>query len=208
MEDILDLYAEPYDPLRPVVCMDEMPIGLISNAREPLPARAGSDAKEDYEYIRNGGATIFGALDLKGGTRLLQVEEFRKGVDFARFLRRLVDETYSHAEVIRLVLDNLSTHTKGALYQAFPPHEARRLAQKLEFHYTPKHGSWLNAVELEFAAAKKQCLGRRIGDIVELSCILQAWQDERNARRAGVRWTFQTQDARKKLEKIYPANEA
>jgi hypothetical protein len=208
MEDILDLYSESYDLSRPVVCMDEMPVGLVSAAREPLPARPGSCAKEDYEYIRHGSASIFGALDLKGGTRLLQVSERRTGIDFARFLKRLADEIFPWADSIRLVLDNLSTHNKGSFYQAFEPAEARRLAKRFEFHYTPTHGSWLNAIELEFAAAKTQCLECRTGTLQDLVRSLQAWQDERNARKAGVRWTFETCMARTKLSYIYPTNEA
>lgn len=208
MEDILDLYSEPYDLAKPVVCMDEMPVGLVSAAREPLPARPGSCAKEDYEYVRQGSASVFGALDLKGGTRLLQVSERHTGVDFANFLKRLADEIFPWADTIRLVLDNLSTHNKGSFYQAFEPVEARRLAIKFEFHYTPTHGSWLNAVELEFAAAKTQCLQTRTGSIQELAQNLAAWQKDRNDRKLGVRWTFQTVVARTKLKHIYPSNEA
>ena len=208
MEDILDLYSEAYDLSRPVVCMDEMPVGLVSAAREPLPARPGSPRKEDYEYIRHGSATIFGALDLKGGTRLLQVSQRHAGVDFAYFLKRLADEVFPWAQVIRLVLDNLSTHNKGSFYEAFEPCQARRLAKRFEFHHTPPHGSWLNAIELEFAAAKIQCLESRTGNIADLALNLQAWQDERNARRVGVRWTFETCTARTKLKYLYPTNEA
>jgi hypothetical protein len=204
MEDILDLYAQAYDLARPVVCMDEMPVGLISSAREPMPAKPGSCAKEDYEYIRHGSACIFGALDLKGGTRLLQVSERRTGVDFAKFLRRLADEIFPWTDVIRLVLDNLSTHNTGSFYQAFEPAEARRLTQRFEFHYTPNHGSWLNAVELEFAAVKAQCLEARTGNIEALARNIQPWQEERNARHANVRWTFDTCTARTKLSFIYP----
>jgi transposase len=207
MEDILDLYSEAYDLSRPVVCMDEMPVGLVSAAREPLPAKPGSCAKEDYEYVRHGGASVFGALDLKGGIRFLHVSEQRRGVDFAHFLKRLADEVFPWADAIRLVLDNLSTHHKGALYEAFEPAEARRLAKKFEFHFTPTHGSWLNAVELEFAAAKTQCLQTRTGTIQELTKNLEAWQNDRNNRKTRVRWTFETITARTKLKHIYPTNE-
>jgi len=204
MEDILDLYSEPYDLSRPVVCMDEMPVGLVSASREPLPAIPGSCAKEDYEYLRHGSASVFGALDLKGGTRLLQVNERRAGVDFARFLHRLADEIFPWAQTIRLVLDNLSTHNKGSFYEAFDPALARRLAMRFEFHYTPTHGSWLNAVVLEFAAAKTQCLQARMGTIRELAEHLDAWQKDRNERKVGVRWNFDTTAARTKLKRIYP----
>lgn len=208
MEDVLELYREPPDPRFPVVCVDEMPVGLVSHAREPLPARPGDPAKEDYEYVRRGSATVFGALDPKEGKRLLEVRERRAGVDFARFLRRVSDEMCPRAERIRLVLDNLSTHSKAAFYEAFPPEEARRLAARFEFHHTPKHGSWLNAVELEFAAAKRQCLDRRVSDAGELARMLEEWQDRRNEERARVRWTFDVQNAREKLKRIYPTNEA
>jgi transposase len=208
MEDVIDLYHEPHDPKRPVICMDEMPVGLIEHARRPLELRPGSPAKEDYEYVRKGSATIFGALDLKGGRRLLQVSERRTGVDFAHFIRRLIDEVYPDADQIKLVLDNLSTHTKGAFYEAFSPQEARRIIKKIEFHYTPKHGSWLNAVELEFAAGKSQYLARRIGGIEDLTTTVKAWQDGRNAAKLGVRWNFDIQNARTKLKRIYPTNEA
>jgi DDE superfamily endonuclease len=208
MEDLLDLYAEPYDCLRPVVCMDEMPVGVIGHFREPLPCRPGKDAKEDYSYVRKGSATVFGALDFKGGKRLLEVSEQRTSIEFAHFIRKIVDQVCPDASVVRLVLDNLSTHTKGAFYETFPPDEARRLLKKLEFHYTPKHGSWLNIVELEFAASKKQCLDRRFESIDDLRAAMAAWQDQRNEAKAGVRWTFETTHARTKLKRIYPTNEA
>jgi transposase len=208
MEDVLDLYREPYDPLRPVVCMDEMPVGLVADARQPLKVRPGSDAKQDYEYIRNGSASVFGALDLKAGSRLLRVEGRRTKIEFAHFLKAVVDELCPDATVVRLVLDNLTTHTKAALYDAFEPEEARRIARKLEFHYTPKHGSWLNAVELEFAAAKKQCLDTRTPDIEQLTNTLNDWQQQRNKDKVRVRWTFQTETARTKLKTVYPPIEA
>ena len=207
MEDILDLYSEGYDLSKPVVCMDEMPVGLVSAARQGLRARPGSCAKQDYEYLRHGSANVFGALDFKGGTRLLEVSQRRTAVDFACFLKRLADEVFPWASLIRLVLDNLSTHNKGSFYQAFAPQEARRLAQRFEFHYTPTHGSWLNAIELEFAAAKTQCLNNRTGTIQELARTLEAWQQERNERKAGVRWTFETTTARTRLKHIYPTND-
>jgi transposase len=208
MEDILDLYSQSYDLSRPVVCMDEMPVGLTSASRKPLPARPGDCAKHDYEYVRHGSACVFGALDLKGGTRAFQVTQSRTGADFARFLKILADEVFPWAKTIRLVLDNLSTHNQGSFYEAFPPEEARRLAQRFEFHYTPTHGSWLNAVELEFAAAKTQCLKERTGTTQELETSLKAWQDLRNQQKLRVRWTFEISHAREKLKRLYPTNEA
>ena len=207
MEDVLDLYAQPYDPARPVVCLDEMPVGLLGHVREPLCMRRASPAREDYEYKRNGSASVFAALDLKGGRRLMEATERRAGVDFARFVRRVVDELCQGALKVRLVMDNLSTHRLSSLYEAFAPEEARRIARALELHFTPSHGSWLNAVELELAAAKKQCLSRRVGTLEQLRRELSFWQDERNARRVRVRWTFDTQAARQKLAGVYPTNE-
>lgn len=207
MEDVLGLYALPHDPLCPVICLDEMPVQLLSHTREPLPMRPGSDLKEDHEYARGGTASVFAALDLKGGKRLIEATERRAKADFARFVRRVVDELCAGCEKVRLVLDNLSTHSKAALYEAFAPEEAYRLAQLVELHFTPRHGSWLNAVELEFSAARSQCLARRVASIEELRREMRAWQDERNAKKARVRWTFDVPSARAKLKKIYPANE-
>lgn len=204
MEEILDLYSQPYDLSRPVVCMDEMPVGLVSDSREPLPARPGRVAKQDYEYVRHGGANVFGALDFKGGRRCLQVSHRRTGADFACFLKKLADEVFPWAQTIRLVLDNLSTHNMGSLYEAFEPSEARRLAKRFEFHYTPAHGSWLNIAELEFAALKTQCLKSRTGTIQELEEQIRAWERERNECNQTVRWTFETSCARDKLKRIYP----
>ena len=190
MEDILDLYSQPYDLSRPVVCMDEMPVGLVSASREPLPAIPGSCAKEDYEYLRHGSASVFGALDLKGGTRLLQVNERRAGVDFARFLHRLADEIFPWAQTIRLVLDNLSTHNKGSFYEAFDPALARRLAMRFEFHYTPTHGSWLNAVETLFSRLTRRRLKRGVfRSIVELQAAINRFLAETNADPKPFVWT-------------------
>jgi transposase len=204
MEDLLELYALPSDPLRPVVCLDETSVGLAEDVREPLPARPGTPRREDAEHAPKGGVSVFAALVPKEGKRLLWAGPTRTARDFAHFARRVVDELCAGAERVRLVLDNLNTHVEGSLYKAFPPEEARRLARKLEFHYTPRHGSWLNPVELEFAALKKQCLDRRLGTLEEVMEQIQAWQRERNEKRARVRWTFDLTAAREKLARIYP----
>lgn len=204
MEDLLELYGAPYDPERPVVCLDEKPVCLLADARETLPMRPGSDAKEDYEYVRGGSVTLFGALDFKGGRRLLQVSARRAKEDFAHFVKKVVDELCAGAERVRLVLDNLSTHSLGALYDTFGADEARRLCRLLELHYTPRHGSWLNPVELEFAVCQKQCLSERPGSLEDLCRTVGAWKDERNRQRAKVRWNFSTQTARETLKRIYP----
>lgn len=199
--------ARPHAPEFPVVCLDEMPVQLLSHTREPLAARPGDDRKEDHEYAREGTASVFAALDLKGGRRLVEATERRAKADFARFVRRVVDEMCAGCEKVRLVLDNLSTHSRRALYEAFAPEEAYRLSQALELHFTPRHGSWLNAVELEFSAARSQCLARRVASLDELRKELEAWQDERNASKARVRWAFDVPAARTRLARIYPSNE-
>jgi hypothetical protein len=208
MEDLLALYAEPHDPLRPVVCLDEMPLGLTGHVREPLPVEPGRPAKEDHEYVRKGSATLFGALAPGGGLRLLEVRETRTALDLAHFLKRVVEELCAGAERVRLVWDNLNTHARASLYKAFPPEEARRIAAKLELHPTPLHGSWLNMAELEFSVLKRQCLDRRIGSMEELAKAVGAWQEARNRERAGVRWNFGVEEARMKMKKVYPSNEA
>jgi transposase len=208
MEDVLGLCTEPHDPAFPVICLDEMPVQLLSHTREPLTMRPGDDRKEDHEYAREGTASVFAALDLKGGRRLLEATERRAKADFARFVGRVVDELCAGATGVRLALDNLSTHSKAALHEAFEPEEAYRLAQALEFHFTPRHGSWLNAVELEFSAARSQRLARRVASLEEPRRELAAWQDERNARKARVRWTFDVPAARSKPQRICPSNEA
>ncbi len=205
MEDVLDLYERPYDPARPVVCFDERPCQLIAEARPGTAPAPGRPARDDYEYVRHGSANLFGYFEPLHGWRQMEVTARRTKQDFARCLRRLVDEFYPHAETICLVLDNLSTHTKAALYDTFPPAEAHRLARRLEFHHTPKHGSWLNAVEIEFAALSKQCLDRRIGDLDTLANETAAWTAARNATTTTVTWQFRTADARTKLRRLYPA---
>ncbi|WP_328774766.1 IS630 family transposase [Deinococcus aquaedulcis] len=206
MEHVLDLYAEPFDAAFRVVCFDERPCQLIADVVQPTPLQPGQPFRYDYEYERRGTANLFGYLEPKGNRRWLDVTERRTKADFARCMQRLVDEFYPAATKIRLVLDNLSTHSKGVLYETFGAAEAHRIASKLEFHFTPKHGSWLNAVEIEFAALSKQCLDRRIGSKEELHDEVQAWVAERNRQKRGVNWTFSTAMARQKLARLYPTN--
>jgi hypothetical protein len=205
MEDVLDLYAEPADPRRPRVCFDERPYQVVGETRAPRPAGPGRPARHDYEYKRNGTANLFVHFCPDTGWRHVAVTERRAKPDFAHQMRALVDEHFPDAEMIRLVLDNLNTHTPAALYEAFPPEEARRLAAKLEFHYTPKHGSWLNMAELEISALSRQCLERRLGDIPTLRREVAAWEAPRNAARATVHWRFTSTDARTKLHRLYPS---
>jgi hypothetical protein len=204
MEDVLDTYARPYDPGRPVVCVDEGGKQLIGDVREPLPVRPGSAAKQDGEYARGGMANLFMAFEPLAGWRHVGVTERKTSVDFARFLRVLSDDQYPEAERIVLVLDNLSTHAPAALYEAFEPAEARRLAERFEWHYTPRHGSWLNVAEMELSVAARQCLDRRIPDLGALRREVAAWQTTRNRAVVTVEWQFTTADARVKLKKLYP----
>lgn len=207
MEDVLDVYAKPYDSKRPVVCVDEGGKQLIGEVREPLPVRPGSPAKEDCVYERGGMANLFMAFEPLAGTRRVEVTERKAGVDFARFLRALSDEHYPGAGKVVLVCDNLSTHTPAALYAAFEPAEARRLAERFEWHYTPKHGSWLNVAEMELSVLARQCLDRRIPDASTLKREVAAWEKTRNAAVVKVDWQFTTADARVKLKKLYPTIE-
>ena len=204
MEEVLDLYERPYDPAQPVVCFDERPCQLLADKRAPLPLQPGRPTRYDYTYRRRGMANVFGYLEPLRGWRHMEVTARRTKRDFARCMRRLVDEFYPTAELIHVVLDNLNTHTKAALYETFPAPLARRLARKLVFHYTPLHGSWLNAVEIEFAALSKQCLDRRIGDRTTLAQEVAAWEGARNATAVKVDWQFRTADARIKLKRLYP----
>lgn len=204
MEDVLEVYHRPYDPRRPVVCLDERPVQLIGESRRPLPGRPGQPERFDYEYIRNGTANLFLLTEPLAGWRYLEVTERRTAVDLARLLKWLADELLAEAVKIVLVLDNLNTHTLASLYQAYPPAEARRLAERFEIHPTPKHGSWLNVAEIELSALSRQCLGRRIGDSQTLEQEVSAWQIDRNERCVGVDWQFSTKDARIKLRRLYP----
>lgn len=204
MEAVLDLYAEPYDARYPVVCLDERPCALRADKRAGLPMQPGQPERYDYEYERAGSCTVFLAFQPLGGWRHGTVRERRQKIDFAACVRTLVDEHFPEATKIRLVVDNLNTHSPAALYSAFPAEEARRLCRKLEFHYTPKHGSWLNMVEIELGVLVKQCLRRRIGDMATLQREVTAWQTARNARKASVKWLFDVTAARTKLARFYP----
>jgi len=204
MEPVLDTYERPFDPGRPVVGVDEASVQLVDEVRDPVPAAPGRPARIDYEYRRNGTANLFVVTQPLIGWREVVVTDRRTAVDFAGFLRHLADDIYAEAERITLVLDNLNTHSPAALYQAFDPAEAHRLAARFEWVYTPKHGSWLNVAELEFAALRRQCLGRRIGTMAELRAEVEAWQDERNERAVEIDWQFTTEDARTKLRHLYP----
>jgi DDE superfamily endonuclease len=204
MEDVLDTYAQPYDSSRPVVCVDEGGKQLIGEVREPLPVRPGSPAKQDAQYIRGGTANLFMAFEPLAGWRHVEVTERKTSPDFARFLKVLSDRYYTEAQLIVLVCDNLSTHTPAALYETFEPAEARRLAERFEWHYTPKHGSWLNVAEVELSVVARQCLDRRIPDLAALRREVAAWETTRNAAVVKVEWHFTTDDARVKLKKLYP----
>lgn len=205
MEDVLDLYAEPPDPRRPRVCFDELPYQLVSETRPSLPPGSGRPQRVDYEYKREGTANLFLVAQPEAGWRHLDVTERRTGQDFAEQMRALVDVHFPDAQVIRVVLDNLSTHTLARLYEAFPAAEARRIARKLELHFTPKHGSWLNMAETELGVLASQCLDRRIPDIPTLRQEVAAWQERRNADHATIEWRFTTEHARLKLHRLYPS---
>jgi len=204
MEDVLDVYHRPFDPGRPVICIDEQPRQLVSETRVPLPPRPGNAARFDYEYKREGVANLFMIFQPLLGWRHVMPTERRTTVDFAEVLRWLAEDLCPDAKKLVLVTDNLNTHTPACLYEAFDPARARRIAERLEWHYTPKHGSWLNMAEIEFAALSKQCLGRRIGSMARLRKEVAAWEDRRNEREVGVNWRFTTADARIKLRSLYP----
>jgi hypothetical protein len=211
MADILDVYTRPYDPARPLVCLDEMPEQLLAEVRAPLPPapareeRAGRPARVDYEYERRGTANLFMVCEPLAGRRWVTVTDRRTAIDWAHQIQDLVEVRYPGAERIVLVLDNLNTHTPGSLYEAFPPAQAKRLADTLEIHYTPKHGSWLNLAEIELSALSRQCLDRRIPDQPTLRAEVTAWQERRNAAATTVDWRFTTADARLKLTRLYPS---
>ena len=204
MEDILDIYEMPYNSAVPVVCMDEKPYQLLGEVREPLPIRPGDTQKVDSEYIRNGTCSIFAFAEPLGGIRQVSVREHRTAVDWAEEIRYLVDRSYPDRDKIILVMDNLNTHAISSLYKAFPAPEARRIAKKLEIHYTPKHGSWLDIAEIELNVMTRQCLSRRIEGIGLLRQELAAWESDRNKHTACIQWQFTTDKARTKLVSLYP----
>jgi hypothetical protein len=205
MEDVLDLYAEPYDEARPTVGFDETSKQLIAETRAPLPAQAGQAERYDYEYRRQGVRHLFLFCEPQRGWRHVEVTEQRTMQDFARQMKWLVDEGYPRAARIRVVLDNLNTHKAASLYETFAPEEARRILRKLEFHYTPKHGSWLNIAEIELSVLSRQCLDRRIGDEETLKSEVKKLEEERNAAYAKIEWRFTTEEARRKLHRLYPS---
>ena len=204
MEDILEVYTRPYNPRFPVVCMDESSEQLIGEVREPIPAAPGHPVLKDDEYIRNGVASIFIEVNPLGGKRKVKITEQRTRIDWAHFIREMLNERYSDAEKVVLVMDNLNTHNTASLYQAFIPEEARRLADRLEIHYTPKHGSWMNIAEIELSVLKRQCLAGRIDHIDKMRAKVSAWNADRNNRQTKIDWQFTTKDARRKLKRLYP----
>jgi hypothetical protein len=205
MEEVLDLYEEPYDPLRPVVRFDERPCQLIGEVREPLPMKPGHVERFDSEYERGGVCWVSMSFEPLSGWREVVVSERRRKHEFALAMRRLVEEHYPRAKKIRVVLDNLSTHTAAAFYESFPPQQAHRLARRIEFVYTPVHGSWLNMVEVEISVLARQCLKRRLADMETLEREAKAWETDRNRLGASVDWHFGTEDARTKLRSLYPS---
>ncbi len=206
MEDVLDLYGEPYDPKRPVVCFDETSKQLVKEKISPIPPQPGRRERFDYEYKRNGTRNLFMVCEPLAGWRHVEVTERRTMKDFAHQMRWLVDTAFPEAAKIRVVLDNLNTHRPASLYQTFVPQEARRVIKRLEFHHTPKHGSWLNMAEIEFSVFGKQCLARRIGDEETLKREIGALESQRNQAKATIHWRFSTMDARDKLQHIYPSS--
>jgi hypothetical protein len=207
MEDVLDVYARPHDESVPVVCMDEKPYQLLGHARDPIPATPGPeghDLLEDSEYVRHGTCSIFVWVEPLAGRRRVVARARRTRIDWAHEVEHLLNVDYPNAPRVVLVMDNLNTHTIGSLYEAFPPAKARELAQRLEIHHTPKHGSWLNIAEIELSALTRQCLDRRINDLDVLNTELAAWQETVNADERQVRWHFTTSDARTRLRHLYP----
>jgi transposase len=205
MEDVLDVYTRPYDPLRPQICMDETSKQLLRDAKEPLPMEPGTEERRDYEYERGGVVNLFLFCGPLQGRRWVDVTQRRTRTDWAHQIKELVDLCYPEAEQIVLVMDNLNTHTPASLYEAFDPSEARRIAKKLEIHYTPKHGSWLNMAEIELSILSRHSLDRRVPDFETLHREAQAWQERRDAAGGKIEWRFSTDDARIKLKRLYPS---
>ena len=207
MEETLNVYQRPYDEQRPMVCLDEATKQLVKHVEVPIPCKPGQPEIIDYEYERNGTGNLFMLNEPLSGRRMVLVTERRTAVDYANTIRYLVDEMYPTAEKIVLVHDNLNTHKPASLYEAFPPEEARRILNRLEIHYTPKHGSWLNMAEIELGVLGRQCLDRRIPDMNELTAEVAAWVNDRNEKKVRVNWQFTTADARVKLKRLYPVLE-
>lgn len=205
MEAILDLYQQPYDPKMPLVCMDEKSKQLLADTRTPLLPRPGIPAREDYEYERHATCNLFIAFEPLQSRRHVEVTDRRTAIDWAHFMKQIADVQYPHAERIRVVLDNLNTHNAGSFYEAFEPTEARRLALRFEFHYTPKHGSWLNMAEIELSALERMCLEQRLPTQAAVKTEVMAWEQERNDHALTVDWRFTTPDARIKLKTLYPS---
>lgn len=204
MEDVLAIYELPYDQSHPVVCMDETCKQLIGDAYEGMPCAPGRPARVDHEYVRNGVAEVFLEVEPLTGKRHVAATEHRTGKDWARWIKGMLDERYADAVRVRLVMDNLNTHSIASLYEEFEPQEARRLAERLDIHHTPKHGSWLNMAEIELSALSGQCLNRRIPDLVTMQRHISAWESDRNNRQSKICWHFSTTDARTKLKHLYP----
>ncbi len=205
MEDVLDIYQSPYDAKKPWVCFDESCKQLVKEIREPIPAEPGKLERYDYQYERNGVANLFMFFEPLAAWRHIEVTEQRTAIDYAYQMKYLVDERYPLADKIRVIQDQLNTHVKTSLYKAFEPEEAKRIADKLEFHYTPKHGSWLNMAEIELSVLNRQCLNRRLPDQDTLKLEIAAWEQERNQQSRSVDWRFTTADARIKLKRLYPS---
>jgi hypothetical protein len=204
MEDVLEVYHRSYDERKPVICMDEQPVQLLGEAREPIPMNEHHSKREDSEYVRKGTCSVFMFVEPLGGRRYVTASGQRMREDWAREVKAIVTEEYPEAEKVVLVMNNLNTHTISSLYQTFPAGEAFKIAQKLEIHYTPKHGSWLNIAEIELSAMTNQCLDRRIDTLEKLKAELKAWQIDRNKKQKTVQWHFTTEDARIKLHSLYP----
>lgn len=205
MEEVLDVYKRPYDENYPVICMDESPKQLISEGRKSIPMSKGREARLDYEYVRHGTVNIFMANEPLKGRRMVEITEFKKKKDWAKFIKRIADELYPNAKKITLVMDNYSTHTASAFYETFKPGEAKRIWDRFEFVYTPKHGSWLNMAEIELHVMNAQCLNRHISDIETVASEVEAWQNNRNNQNRKINWQFTTRESRIKLRRLYPS---